>query len=175
MKRILHPAGALLGAALLFSIYACKKNSASPAKSAKYQIVTGTWQQTDITLAVAASVKLGATKYTFPIGTSMITDPTLKKLGVTASFTPTVNNTYFFSDSGTYTLNGVTKLILPVAGMQGNWSLDEYDAILKLNPSDTINDPHWINSITDTSLSLMMTVTIPGLGAAPLNLQLKKQ
>jgi hypothetical protein len=172
MKRFPLHAGVLLAIALL--IIACKKSSTAPAQSAKYQIVASTWQQTDITLAVAVSVKVGSTKYSFPVGTSMITDPTLKKLGVTASFTPTINNTYHFSDSGAYALNGVTKLILPLAGSQGKWSLDEYDAVLKLNPSDTVNDPHWINSITDTSLSLSMTVTIPGLGAAPLALQLKK-
>ena len=175
MKRVLFQAGGFVLAGLSFCTYACKKNNAPSAKSAKYQIVAGDWKQTDITLGVAATVKVGSNKVTFPIGTSMITDPTLKSLGVTASFTPTVNNTYHFSDSGTYTITGVTKLILPVAGMQGAWSLDEYDAVLKLNPSDTVNDPHWINSITDTSLSLSMTVTIPGLGAAPLALQLKKQ
>ena len=173
MKRIPLHAGAVIFIALL--LMACKKSSTSPAQTAKYKIVASTWQQTDITLAVAVSVKVGSNKYSFPIGTSMITDPTLKALGVTASFTPTVNNIYHFSDSGTYALTGVTKLILPIAGSQGKWSLDEYDAVLKLNPSDTVNDPHWINSITDTSLSLSMTVTIPGLGAAPLALQLKKQ
>ena len=175
MKRRLFTAAACLAAALLFGTYACKKNSASPAKSQKYQLVSGNWQETDIQLDVAVSVKVGATKYSFPVGTSMITNPTLKALGVTALFTPTVNNVYHFPDSGAYTIDGVTKVILPVAGNAGKWSLDEYDAVLKLNPSDTVNDPHWISSFSDTSLSLLMTVSIPGLGAAPLTLQLKKQ
>jgi hypothetical protein len=175
MKRMLFTAAAPLAATLLFSTYACKKNNASPVQSQKYQIVSGNWQETDIQLDVAATVKIGSTKYSFPVGTSMITNPTLKALGVTTLFTPTINNTYHFSDSGAYSIAGVTKVILPVAGSTGKWSLDEYDAVLKLNPSDTVNDPHWISSISDTSMSLLMTVTIPGLGAAPLTLQLKKQ
>ena len=175
MKRALFHITAFTFASFLCFTSACKKNNSSPAKSEKYTIITGNWQQSDIQLAVSVSVKVGSTKINLPAGTSMITNPTLTALGVTPFFTPTKNNIYHFTDSGSYHIDGVTKLILPVAGNMGHWSLDVYDAVLKLNPSDTTNDPHWINSISDTSLSLSMTVTIPGLGAAPLSLQLKKQ
>lgn len=172
---MLFSIAACVAAIILFNT-ACQKNNASPSiQSQKTQLVSGNWQETDIQLDVAASVKVGSTKYSFPVGTSMITNPTLKTLGVTALFAPTINNVYHFSDSGAYSIDGVTKLILPVAGNMGKWSLDEYGSILKLDPSDTVNDPHWITAYSDTTLSLLMTVTIPGLGAAPLTLQLKKQ
>ena len=174
-KKIFLSAGLLLVVVSL-SLSACKKdNKASSTKSEKYRIVAGAWKQSDIVLGVAVSVKVGATKYNFPAGTSVITDPILTAAGVTANFTSTKNSVYRFSDSGSYRIDGVTTLILPVAGNKGRWSLDVYDAVLKLNPADTTNDPHWINAISDTSLALAMTVTIPGLGAAPLSLQLKKQ
>src|ERR1700744_5424213 len=95
----------LAAIALLLTTSACTKKNTTPAKSGKYQVVTGSWQQTDIELAVAVSVKVGSTKYSFPVGTSMISDPTLKALGVTASFTPTKNNIYHISDSGTYSID----------------------------------------------------------------------
>jgi hypothetical protein len=66
-------------------------------------------------------------------------------------------------------------VILPVAGNSGTWTLDVYDAVLKLISAGNTNDPHWINDITSDSLSLSMTVEIPGLGTAPLNLLLRKQ
>lgn len=175
MKRVIFQAGGLIAAALLFCTYACKKSNNSPEKSAKYKIVTGDWQQSDILLAVSVSVKVGNTKYSFPAGTSMITDKNLTALGVTANFTPTSKNIYHFTDSGSYRVDGVTKVILPVAGSQGRWSLTVYDAVLSLSPVDSVKDAHWINSISDTSLSLAMTVNIPGLGAAPLSLQLSKK
>ncbi|MBS1667483.1 MAG: hypothetical protein JST58_08910 [Bacteroidetes bacterium] len=175
MKKVFIPV--FWGATILIAILsnACKKSSATNAKSEKYQIVTGTWKQTDIVLGVPVSVKVGNTRYDFPAGTSMITNPYLKAFGVTAYFQPTTSNSYQFSDSGTYQFQGTTDLILPVAGNAGKWTLEVYDAVLKLTAPSAEADPHWINAITTDSLSLSMTVKIPGLGAAPLNLLLQKQ
>jgi hypothetical protein len=87
----------------------------------------------------------------------------------------TKDNTYTFNDNGTYTINGCTDLILPVAGSTGTWQLTVYDAVLQLTSADNKNDPHWINDISSTTLQLALTVTIPGVGAAPLGLILEKQ
>jgi len=164
---------AALGSALFFN--GCKKSSSAPAKSSKYQIVTGTWKQTDIVLAVGVSVNVGGNDYDFPAGTSMINDPYLQAFGVASFFAPTATNIYQFGANGDFTITGPTDLILPVAGNSGTWTLDVYDAVLKLISTSKANDPHWINAITSDSLSLSMTVDIPGLGTAPLNLLLQKQ
>ncbi|HVW60802.1 MAG TPA: hypothetical protein VHC48_12220 [Puia sp.] len=171
-KYIYHtPWMAILGLCIL-SI-SCKKNDA-PAKSEKYKIVAGTWKQTDIVLGVPVSVKVGGTKYTFDPGTSMITNPYMQAFGVAAQFAPTQQNIYHFSDSGAYRIEGPTGLILPVAGNSGSWTLDVYDAVLKLTSSAKVDDPHWIAGIASDSLSLSLTVDIPGLGTAPLTLILKR-
>ena len=163
-----------LAAATIFMV-SCSKDKAVAAKSEKYQIVTGTWKQSDIVLGVGVSVKVGGTKYDFPAGTSVISDPYFKALGVAALFTDTKTNIYNFTDSGSYRIDGSTSLILPVAGKTGTWVLDVYDAVLKLTTAANVNDPHWISGIKSDSLSLSLTVKLPGLGTAPLNLLLKKQ
>ncbi len=175
MRRILSLLfwTAALGSA--FFINGCNKSSSTPAKSPKYQIVNGTWKQTDIVLAVGVSVNVGGNNYDFPSGTSMINDPYLQAFGVAGLFAPTATNVYQFSANGDYVITGTTDLILPVAGNSGTWELDVYDAVLKLTSASKVNDPHWINAITSDSLSLSMTVDIPGLGTAPLNLLLQKQ
>ncbi len=153
----------------------CSKDKGAAAKSYKYQIVTGSWAQTDIVLGVPVSVKVSGTSYSFTAGTSVLTDPYLKAFGVAALFANTTRNIYNFTDSGTYRIDGNTSLILPVAGNSGSWGLDVYDAVLKLTTAGKVNDPHWINSINSDSLALSLTVAIPGLGTAPLSLLLKKQ
>jgi len=175
MKKVLIPI--VWGATIVITLLSisCKKSSPTNAKSEKYKIVTGTWKQTDIVLGVPVSVKVGGNRYDFPAGTSMITNPYLNAFGVTAFFQPTTGNSYQFSDSGTYHFLGTTDLILPVAGNSGKWTLEVYDAVLKLTSTSSDSDPHWINAITSDSLSLSMTVSIPGLGDAPLNLLLQKQ
>jgi hypothetical protein len=175
MKKMFFSTPWIAFLALCLFTLACKKNNSAPAKSQKYQIVTGAWNQSDIVLGVAVSVKVGGTKYNFPAGTSVITNPYLKAFGVTALFKPTTTNIYHFTDSGSYRIEGNTSLILPVAGNTGAWTLDVYDAVLKLTTASRINDPHWINAITPDSLSLSLTVKIPGLGTAPLSLLLHKQ
>lgn len=151
-----------------------KKNNQGPSESEKHQIVKGSWVQTDIVLGVPVSVKVNNVKYNFATGTSMLNDPYMKAFGVAAQFTPTKGNIYHFTDSGTYRIEGTTSLILPVAGNTGNWSLDVYDAVLKLTNSAKADDPHWIAGIAKDSLALSMTVNITGLGAAPLTLILKR-
>ena len=162
---------AILGFCLL-SI-SCKKNDA-PAKSEKYKLVAGTWKQTDIVLGVPVSVKVGGTKYSFDPGTSVITNPYMQAFGVAKQFTPTQQNIYHFSDSGVYRIEGPTDLILPVAGNNGSWTLDVYDAVLKMTPGSNVSDPHWIAGFASDSLALSMTVNIKGLGTAPLTLILKR-
>lgn len=175
MKKLLISAPWVGLVAISLFVFSCKKNNNSPAPSQKQQFITGSWNQSDIVLGVAVSVKVGGTKYSFPAGTSVITNPYLKAFGVAALFQPTATNIYHFTDSGTYRIDGKTNLILPVAGNSGQWNLDVYDAVLKLISTSQVNDPHWINAITADSLSLSMTVNIPGLGTAPLALLLHKQ
>ncbi len=175
MKRNLCIASWLGTMAFCLFFLSCKKNNNQAAVSVKTQIVTGTWKQTDIVLGVPVSVNVGGTDYNFPSGTSMITDPYLTAFGVTSFFTPTQNNIYHFTDSGTYRIDGITDVILPVAGNAGTWSLDVYDAVLKLTNAADSADPHWIDGITSDSLALSLTVAIPGLGTAPLTLLLQKQ
>jgi hypothetical protein len=154
----------------------CKKdNDKKNQKSEKYQIVAGTWKQVDIVLGVEVSVKVDGQKYTFPAGTSMISDPYMAAFGVADFFIPTQDNVYEFASSGTYNINGETELILPMAGNSGTWALDVYDAVLKFTSADKKDDPHWINAISSSQLNLSITVDIPGLGTAPLNLILEKQ
>ncbi|MDQ0104955.1 hypothetical protein J2T02_000038 [Chitinophaga terrae (ex Kim and Jung 2007)] len=148
----------------------CKKDSnAAPAKSAKYQMVTGAWKQQDIVLAVA--VKLN--KQNIPAGTSILAlAPLLGPAG--ALFTCTVNNTYTFNEDGTFAINGCTDLILPVAGNKGTWEMDVHDGAIKLVSEKGENDPHWIDNISNTNLDLALTVNIPGVATVPLTLKLKK-
>ncbi|MBN9380656.1 MAG: hypothetical protein J0H74_07830 [Chitinophagaceae bacterium] len=162
----------ILGLCLIY--VSCSKNHDQPAKSEKYKIVTGTWHQSDIVLSVTVTKKINGTKYTFPAGTSMITNPYMAAFGVAPLFAPTKQNIYNFTDSGGYRIDGVTNLILPVAGNKGNWSLDVYDAVLKLTTPDKVDDPHWIAGVASDSLALSLTVDIPGLGTAPLTLILKR-
>ena len=157
----------------VFAYTSCKKNDV-PARSEKYKMVTGTWKQSDIVLGVPVSVKVGGTKYSFPSGTSVITNPYMVAFGVGPLFAPTKGNIYNFTDSGSYRIDGITSLILPVAGNNGSWKLDVYDAVLKLTSPAKGDDPHWIAGIASDSLALSMTVNIPGLGTAPLTLILKR-
>ncbi|MBN8851216.1 MAG: hypothetical protein J0H07_05105 [Sphingobacteriales bacterium] len=174
MKRSLFNVPSMAALVLfVLAFISCKKNDL-PAKSEKYKMVTGTWKQSDIVLGVPVSVKVGGTKYSFPSGTSVITDPYLKAFGVAALFAPTKGNIYNFTDSGSYRIDGVTNLILPVAGSNGSWTLDVYDAVLKLTSPAKVDDPHWIAGIASDSLALSMIVNIPGLGTAPLTLILKR-
>jgi hypothetical protein len=175
MKRHIYRLLWLGAAAFCLFLFSCKKNDNQSGPSEKARIIAGTWKQTDIVLGVPVSVKVGGTNYSFPSGTSMITNPYLTAFGVTSFFMPTVNNTYTFSDSGTYRISGPTSLILPVAGNSGKWTLAVYDAVVKLTNAADSADPHWISSLTSDSLALGLSVAIPGLGTAPLNLLLKKQ
>lgn len=175
MKKTLRLSLGLLIVYAALSLLSCSKHDEAPAKSKKYNIVAGTWRQSDIVLGIGVSVKVNGQKYNFPAGTSVINDQYMNAFGVASLFKPTRSNLYNFSDSGAYRITGVTSVILPVAGNNGNWTLDVYDAVLKLTSPDKSNDPHWINTITGDSLSLSLTVNIPGLGTAPLSLLLKKQ
>ena len=175
MKRHIYRLLGLGAAAFCLFIFSCKKDNSQSGPSEKAHIVAGTWKQTDIVLGVPVSIKVGGTNYNFPSGTSMITNPYLTAFGVTGFFTPTVNNIYTFSDSGTYRISGPTDLILPVAGNSGKWTLTVYDAVIKLTNAADSADPHWINGLTSDSLALSLSVAIPGLGTAPLNLLLQKQ
>jgi hypothetical protein len=175
MKKLICRAQWVACLIITFNIFSCKKSDSAPTKSAKYQIVTGDWAQSDIVLGVPVSVKVSGVKYSFPLGTSVITNPYMKAFGVAAQFSPTSSNVYHFTDAGAYSIDGVTSLILPIAGSSGKWSLDVYDAVLKLAPAaaDT-TDPHWISGLAQDSMALSMTVNITGLGTAPLTLILKR-
>ncbi|MHA4807058.1 hypothetical protein ACX0G9_03080 [Flavitalea flava] len=175
MKKSLFAASMLGMLAFSLIIFSCKKSNNQPVDSGKTKIVTGSWTQSDIVLGVDVSVKVGGTKYSFPAGTSVITNPYLQAFGVSQFFEPTTANIYSFTGDGAYKIDGKTDVILPVAGNAGVWALDVYDAVLKLTSPDKKNDPHWINAISSDSLSLSMIVDIPGLGTAPLNLLLVKQ
>jgi hypothetical protein len=87
----------------------------------------------------------------------------------------TKDNTYTFNSDSTFSITGCTTLILPNAGNSGKWKLTVFQAVLQLTSQDGNNDPHWINDITDSTLNLSLTVHIPGVGDAPLNLLLEKQ
>ena len=86
MKRIFSFPPWLAFLALPLFFISCKKDKASAGKSEKYQIVAGSWKQTDIVLGVDVSVKVGGNQYDFPAGTSMITDPYLNAFGVSSFF-----------------------------------------------------------------------------------------
>ena len=159
----------LLAAGSLLTM-ACKKNKdATPEKSQKYGQIAGTWQQKDIVFAV--SVKLGGQN--IPAGTSIL--PLAPLLGPAgALFTCTKTNSYQFGADGNFAINGCTQLILPAAGNAGTWKLDVHDAVFLLTSQKGDNDPHWIENVSDSTLDLSITVTIPGVATAPLILKLKK-
>lgn len=164
---------------LVFLFASCKKDT--PDENTKFknmnkEWVTGKWKQKDLVIAV--DIKLGGQK--IKAGTSMIALAPLigQALGnpaIAAAITCTVANIYSFNADGTYAITGCTDLILPVAGNSGKWDLTIYDAVLELISSKGEKDPHWINSITSSTLNLALTVEFPGLGAAPLGLILEKQ
>ncbi|MBO9728451.1 MAG: hypothetical protein J7623_07405 [Chitinophaga sp.] len=160
---------ALLAAVQLL-MASCKKNKdAAPAKSEKYGLIAGNWQQKDIVFAVP--VKLGGQN--IPAGTSIIKlAPLLGPAG--ALFTCTTTNTYQFSADGQFAIKGCTDLILPTAGNAGTWKLDVHDAVFLLTNGKGDKDPHWIENVSDSALDLSITVTIPNVATAPLVLKLKK-
>jgi len=155
----------------------CKKDEVRKDPGAwKYDLVRGNWKQKDLVISV--DVKLGGQK--IPAGTSMIQLAPLigQALGndaIAEALLCTQHNTYSFNADGTYAINGCTALILPVAGNKGNWKLTVYDAVLQFSPSADTSVPHWINNLTDSTLELALTVSIPGVGDAPLGLILEKQ
>jgi hypothetical protein len=159
----------LLAGGYLLAV-ACKKNKdATPEKSDKYARVAGTWQQKDIVFAVP--VKLGGQN--IPAGTSIIAlAPLLGPAG--ALFTCTKTNSYQFKTDGNFAITGCTELILPAAGNAGTWKLDVHNAVFLLTSQKGANDPHWIQHVSDSTLDLSITVTIPGVATAPLVLKLKK-
>ena len=57
-----------------------------------------------------------------------------------------------------------------MAGNNGSWTLDVYDAVLKMTSGSNVNDPHWIAGFASDSLALSMTVNTKGLGTAPLTI-----
>lgn len=177
MKKKCYLLCCLLPAVFSLMIVSCKKDHTDkPEKSEKYDWVTGTWKQKDLVIAV--SVKLGGQN--IPAGTSMIALAPLigQALGnpaVAEGLICTKDNTYSFNSDGTFAVNGCTSLILPTAGNDGTWKLTVYDAVLQLTSAKGDNDPHWINSISSNSLELAVTVSIPGVGDAPLSLILEKQ
>lgn len=165
---------------LIFLFASCKKdttteeNAKFPNKNQEW--ITGTWKQKDLVIAV--DVKIAGQK--IKAGTSMIALAPLigQALGnpaIADAILCTQDNIYSFKSDGTYEITGCTDLILPVAGNNGTWSLTIYEAVLELISSKGEKDPHWINSITSSTLNLALTVEFPGLGAAPLVLILEKQ
>lgn len=162
---------------LAFTLPSCKKDQEiKKPDSQKYTWITGTWKQKDLQLGVTA--ELGG--QTIPEGTSMIALAPLigQALGspeIAQAILCTKDNSYTFNADSTFSINGCTTLILPNAGNSGKWKLTVYEAVLQLTSQDGKNDPHWINDITENTLNLSLTVHIPGVGDAPLNLLLEKQ
>lgn len=164
---------------LIFLFASCKKDKTdenAQSKNKNQEWITGNWKQKDLVIAV--DVKISGQK--IKAGTSMIALAPLlgQALGnpaIAAAILCTADNIYSFNADETYTINGCTDLILPVAGNSGKWDLTIYDAVLELISSKSEKDPHWINSISNNTLNLALTVTFPGLGAAPLVLILEKQ
>lgn len=164
---------------LIFLFASCKKDTVdenAQFKNKNQEWITGNWKQKDLVISV--DIPLGG--QTIPAGTSMIALAPLigQALGspeVAAAILCTADNIYSFNADGTYAITGCTDLILPVAGNSGKWDLTIYDAVLELISTKGDKDPHWINSITSTTLNLSLTVNFPGLGAAPLGLILEKQ
>lgn len=170
----------------LFLWSSCKKDE-TPKKSladAKKEWVTGTWKQKDLTLGVSTSVKVGGQKIKLQAGWSMLDHPTLNYLLTQGGTSPnpfefTRNNVYSFAGDGAYTIQGDNAysimFSLPNAGASGSWKTEVYSSVLALFPSADARDPHWINTITASTLNLATTVNIPGLGDVPLNLLLEKK
>lgn len=163
---------------LLFVLMtSCKKDHDAPKEDVlKYQWLTGTWQQKDLQLGVDAP--LGGQD--IPAGTSMIALAPLigQALGspeIAEAILCTRDNLYTFGPDSTFSITGCTLLILPKAGNSGKWKLTVFQSVLQLTSQSGDNDPHWINEITDSTLNLSLTVSIPGVGNAPLNLLLEKR
>ncbi|CAL1518470.1 hypothetical protein [Chitinophaga sp. MM2321] len=160
----------LLVAVNLFAGACKKKDATTPEKSEKYELVTGDWKQADIVFAVP--VKLGPQE--IPAGTSIIAlAPLLGPAG--ELFLCTQTNIYKFNTDGSFAIDGCTDLILPTAGNTGTWKLDVHDAVFLLTSAAGENDPHWIETVNATDMSLSITVTVPGVATIPLILQLQKQ
>lgn len=166
----------LVVAALLFFFASCKKENESEKdpNAFKKEWVTGKWKQKDLVISV--DVKLGSTK--IPAGTSMIAlAPLLGQVfgkPLQQMIECTKDNQYEFDSQGNFTITGCIDLILPKAGNKGTWDMTVYDAVLELVSEEKVKDPHWINNINSTNMELALTVTIPGVGDAPMGLQLEK-
>lgn len=165
---------------LFFFCTSCKKDDKEEADPNAYKIewVTGTWKQKDLVLGVDAPIAPGTT---IPAGTSLIQLASLGMLDpilgpqIPQILVMTSNNVYSFNGDGTYQIDGIPDIFLPVAGHSGKWELTVYNAVLELTNEDNDKDPHWINSISPDDMELAITLSIPGVGDLPLALQLIKQ
>ena len=155
----------------VFCCSSCKKDKAPKDNaSGKYDMVTGSWSQKDLVLAVP--VKLGGQN--IPAGTSMMAlAPMLGPAG--QYITCTKNNVYNFNKDSTMRVEGCTDLILPVTGQEGTWRLDIYDAVLLLKSKDGKADPHWINEVSATTMKISITAAIPNVASVPTTLILEKK
>lgn len=138
--------------ALLFT--SCTKDNAQEAKgdlsATKKEWVTGTWKQTDITLAYAIPNPLGGDD--LPVGTSLhllagylpVTGPMIEA---------TNDNVFTFGADGTYTVTGTTDFMLPNAGNSGNWNLQVSGSALHLVSGDK-DTPLWLDKISSSNMQI---------------------
>lgn len=167
----------IIAVVMAFVFGSCKKKEEKPVDPNAFKIewATGKWKQKDLVFSV--DVKFAGQK--IPAGTSIITlapliGQALQNPVVAQLIMCTATNQYEFASGGKFTITGCTDLLLPTAGNSGAWALTIYDQVMELTSEDNKKDPHWINTITPTTMELAITLVIPGVGSIPLGLQLEK-
>ena len=153
MKRIFKAFALLLLIAPVLLITSCRKEEPKKEDLAaiKEGWLTGTWKQTDITLAYPIPNPFGGDD--LPVGTS---------LHILASFLPltgpqitaTQGNIFTFDSKGTFSITGSTDFMMPNAGNTGTWNLQVYGSALHLISTDGKDTPLWIEDINATNMKL---------------------
>lgn len=151
MKRIFKAFALLLLIAPVFLIVSCKKEEPKKEDLAaiKEGWVTGTWKQTDITLAY--SIPFGGQD--LPVGFSL--HNIAGYLPVSGpKITATKDNVFTFDPKGTFSITGSTGFMMPNVGNTGTWNLQVYGSALHLISSDGKDTPLWIEDINATNMKL---------------------
>ncbi|MGC4035985.1 MAG: hypothetical protein QM764_08480 [Chitinophagaceae bacterium] len=145
------PGVCLLIISILF-IASCKKddNKTEDLATIKKNWITGTWKQTDITLAYEIPSPLGGT---LPVGTSLhVLSDYLPLTGPMVEATS--DNVFTFDNTGKYSVTGSTEFMLPNAGNSGTWNMQVSGSALHLVSPDGKDTPLWIDKITETTLKI---------------------
>lgn len=165
------------------SNFSCEKQMNEPRHLSepmdKEAALIGQWQQTDVVLAVDVDKKSGLVS-----NSSVVTNAYLIELGLgVAGFGQAMTFSQYtalsINEDGTYSFendisNDFATFLMPKSGVAGKWNYDKHISVLQLTPDGaTEYDPHWIDKITNTELTLSVLLDAGGQ-QIPLYVKYKK-